>query len=314
MKYGLIRKGPGKNSKILIYTVSLFAIILWGISYIWTNTLISLDIPVTYFVFVRILLAGFVLFLLNAASGRIAKIKKNDIPKFLLLAFFEPFIYFICESYGVKETGSPTLSAMIIATIPIFSVGAGIMFFKEKINAVNISGILLCIIGIILVVMSKGELGKHFIFGVILLLIAVISEVGHASVTKSLSGNYSSQVIVMYQFLIGSVYLLPLFIFKGIEDFSPRYLSSDVWYPIICLSVLCSSLAFSLWVSTIKSLGVAKSSIFSALIPVVAAIVAWLLGHESLNARQFVGIMISALGVVLSQYTKTPDIKSGVNK
>ena len=314
MKYGLIRKGPGKNSKILIYTVSLFAIILWGISYIWTNTLISLDIPVTYFVFVRILLAGFVLFLLNAASGRIAKIKKNDIPKFLLLAFFEPFIYFICESYGVKETGSPTLSAMIIATIPIFSVGAGIMFFKEKINAVNISGILLCIIGIILVVMSKGELGKHFIFGVILLLIAVISEVGHASVTKSLSGNYSSQVIVMYQFLIGSVYLLPLFIFKGIEDFSPRYLSSDVWYPIICLSVLCSSLAFSLWVSTIKSLGVAKSSIFSALIPVVAAIVAWLLGHESLNARQFIGIMISALGVVLSQYTKTPDIKSGVRK
>lgn len=132
MKYGLIRKGPGKNSKILIYTVSLFAIILWGISYIWTNTLISLDIPVTYFVFVRILLAGFVLFLLNAASGRIAKIKKKDIPKFLLLAFFEPFIYFICESYGVKETGSPTLSAMIIATIPIFSVGAGILFFKEK--------------------------------------------------------------------------------------------------------------------------------------------------------------------------------------
>lgn len=307
MKYGLIRKGPGKNSKILIYTVSLFAIILWGISYIWTNTLISLDIPVTYFVFVRILLAGFVLFLLNAASGRIAKIKKKDIPKFLLLAFFEPFIYFICESYGVKETGSPTLSAMIIATIPIFSVGAGILFFKEKINAVNISGILLCLIGIILVVMSKGELGKHFIFGIILLLIAVISEVGHASVTKSLSGNYSSQVIVMYQFLIGSVYLLPLFITKGLDNFSMRYLSAEVLYPIFCLAFLCSSLAFSLWVSTIKSLGVAKSSIFSALIPVVAAIVAWILGHESLNVRQAIGILLSTVGVILSQYTFRKD-------
>lgn len=307
MKYGLIRKGPGKNSKILIYTVSLFAIILWGISYIWTNTLISLDIPVTYFVFVRILLAGFVLFLLNAASGRIAKIKKKDIPKFLLLAFFEPFIYFICESYGVKETGSPTLSAMIIATIPIFSVGAGILFFKEKINAVNISGILLCLIGIILVVMSKGELGKHFIFGIILLLIAVISEVGHASVTKSLSGNYSSQVIVMYQFLIGSVYLLPLFITKGLDNFSMRYLSAEVLYPIFCLAFLCSSLAFSLWVSTIKSLGVAKSSIFSALIPVVAAIVAWILGHESLNGRQAIGILLSTVGVILSQYTFRKD-------
>ena len=225
MKYSALKNGLGKNSKILIYTVSLFAIILWGISYIWTNQLIALDIPVTYFVFVRILLAGFVLFLLNAASGRIAKIKRKDLPKFLLLAFFEPFIYFICESYGVKETGSPTLSAMIIATIPIFSIGAGMLFFKERVNAVNVAGILLCLGGIVLVVMSKGALGRHFIFGVVLLLIAVLSEVGHASVTKSLSGNYTSQVIVMYQFLIGSVYLLPLFIFKGLDGFSARYLS-----------------------------------------------------------------------------------------
>ncbi len=307
MKYSALKNGLGKNSKILIYTVSLFAIILWGISYIWTNQLIALDIPVTYFVFVRILLAGFVLFLLNAASGRIAKIKKKDLPKFLLLAFFEPFIYFICESYGVKETGSPTLSAMIIATIPIFSIGAGMLFFKERVNAVNVAGILLCLGGIVLVVMSKGALGRHFIFGVVLLLIAVLSEVGHASVTKSLSGNYTSQVIVMYQFLIGSVYLLPLFIFKGLDGFSARYLSAEVWYPLICLAVLCSSLAFSLWVSTIKSLGVAKSSIFSALIPVVAAVVAWILGHESLNLRQFIGITISAVGVVLSQYTKKSD-------
>lgn len=307
MKYSALKNGLGKNSKILIYTVSLFAIILWGISYIWTNQLIALDIPVTYFVFVRILLAGFVLFLLNAASGRIAKIKRKDLPKFLLLAFFEPFIYFICESYGVKETGSPTLSAMIIATIPIFSIGAGMLFFKERVNAVNVAGILLCLGGIVLVVMSKGALGRHFIFGVVLLLIAVLSEVGHASVTKSLSGNYTSQVIVMYQFLIGSVYLLPLFIFKGLDGFSARYLSAEVWYPLICLAVLCSSLAFSLWVSTIKSLGVAKSSIFSALIPVVAAIVAWILGHESLNIRQFIGITISAVGVVLSQYTKKSD-------
>ena len=307
MKYSALKNGLGKNSKILIYTVSLFAIILWGISYIWTNQLIALDIPVTYFVFVRILLAGFVLFLLNAASGRIAKIKRKDLPKFLLLAFFEPFIYFICESYGVKETGSPTLSAMIIATIPIFSIGAGMLFFKERVNAVNVAGILLCLGGIVLVVMSKGALGRHFIFAVVLLLIAVLSEVGHASVTKSLSGNYTSQVIVMYQFLIGSVYLLPLFIFKGLDGFSARYLSAEVWYPLICLAVLCSSLAFSLWVSTIKSLGVAKSSIFSALIPVVAAIVAWILGHESLNLRQFIGITISAVGVVLSQYTKKSD-------
>ena len=122
---------------------------------------------------------------------------------------------------------------------------------------------------------------------------------GHASVTKSLSSNYSSQVIVMYQFLIGSVYLFPLFIFKGLDDFSPAY---EVWTPIICLAVLCSSLAFSLWVNTIKHLGVAKSSIFTALIPVASALASWALGYEFLTMRQWGGVLISAVGVILSQY------------
>ena len=297
-------------SKILIYIASTFAITLWGMSYIWTDQLIAQNIPIFYFVFVRIFLAGFILFLFNTAYARIKRIQRQDIGKFLLLSFFEPFIYFICETYGLKLTGSPTLSAMVIATIPIFSIGAGIIFFREKINLVNIGGILLTLVGIVMVAMAHGTLGENFIWGVVLLLLAVISEVGHASITKSLSGNYSSQIIVMYQFLIGAVYLFPLFLWKGLDGFDMEiYFDGDVWYPIICLAILCSSLAFSLWVSTIKNLGVAKSSIFSALIPVAAAIIAWLLGHEMLNQRQWIGIAISTVGVVLSQYTIKKAIK-----
>ena len=291
-------------SKVLTYIASVFAITLWGMSYIWTDKIIAQGIPVFYFVFVRILLAGLVLFLFNTAYGRIKRIQKQDIPKFLLLAFFEPFIYFLCETYGLKVTGSPTISAMVIATIPIFSIGAGMIFFKEKINFINVLGIIFSLVGIVMVAMAKGEVGEHFIWGIVLLLIAVIAEVGHASLTKSLAGNYSSQIIVMYQFLIGSIYLLPLFIWKGLDGFNVEvYFSAEVWYPLICLAILCSSLAFSLWVSTIKNLGVAKSSIFSALIPVAAAIIAWAIGHEILNNRQWIGIIISTAGVILSQYT-----------
>jgi drug/metabolite transporter (DMT)-like permease len=273
-------------------------------SYIWTDKLIAQNIPIFYFVFVRILLAGLILFLFNTAYGRIKRIQKQDLPKFLLLALFEPFIYFICETYGLKVTGSPTLSAMVVATIPIFSIAAGIMFFKEKINFINIIGIIFSLVGIVMVAMAKGELGEHFIWGIVLLLIAVIAEVGHASLTKSLAGNYPSQIIVMYQFLIGAIYLLPLFLWKGLDGFNKEvYFSTDVWFPLLCLAILCSSLAFSLWVSTIKNLGVAKSSIFSALIPVAAAIIAWVLGHEYLNSRQWIGIAVSTAGVILSQYT-----------
>ena len=293
-------------SKVLTYIASIFAITLWGMSYIWTDKILAFGIPVFYFVFVRILLAGLTLFLFNTAYGRIKRIQRKDLPKFLLLAFCEPFIYFICETYGIKVTGSPTISAMVIATIPIFSIGAGMIFFKEKINFINILGIVFSLVGIVMVAMAKGEVGEHFIWGIVLLLIAVIAEVGHASLTKSLAGNYSSQIIVMYQFLIGSIYLLPLFLWKGLDGFNKDvYFSAEVWYPLICLAILCSSLAFSLWVSTIKNLGVAKSSIFSALIPVAAAIIAWAIGHELLNSRQWIGVAVSTAGVILSQYTSS---------
>ena len=275
----------GFKFKAYIYMVSILAITLWGISYIWTDRLIQLGIPVFYFVFVRIFVAGLCLLLLNTVTRQMQRIHRKDLPKFMLLALFEPFIYFLAESYGIKLTGSPTLSSMVIATIPIFSVAAGFLFFRERINWVNAIGIVLAIGGICLVVMSHGKVGPNFIWGIILLLIAVISEVGHASVTKSLSGNYSSQVIVMYQFL-----------------FEPRYLSYEVWTPIICLAILCSSMAFSLWVNTIKHLGVAKSSIFTALIPVASALSAWALGYEFLTMRQWGGVLLSAVGVIMSQY------------
>ena len=184
-------------SKALIYISSAFAIILWGMSYIWTDKLLELGIPVFYFVFVRILIAGVVLFLLNAAYGRIKRIQRQDLKKFMLLALFEPFIYFVCETYGVELT-SPTISAMIIATIPIFSIAAGRIFFKERITGINIAGVVLSLVGIIMVIMKGDIAGKDLVWGIILLLIAVIAEVGHASITKSLSGNYSSQIMLWY--------------------------------------------------------------------------------------------------------------------
>ena len=72
---------------------------------------------------------------------------------------------------------------------------------------------LICLAGLVLVTISASTIGEYFVFGVILLMIAVFAEVGHASCTKSLSGDYKPEVIVMYQFLIGSrlPFLQPVF-------------------------------------------------------------------------------------------------------
>ncbi len=293
----------GKARLAGVYLLSLFAILLWGMSYLWSDTLLSLGIPVEYIVFTRISIAGLVLLAANIVMRKDMKVKKKDLPKFLLLALFEPFIYFVCETYGIRFTESPTISSLFIAAAPIFSVIVGIAVFKEKLSLFNMAGILVCLGGIVMVTLCSETMGEAFLVGLALLLIAVLAEVGHASFTKCLSDTYEPSVIVMYQFLIGSVYLLPLFLGQGMRHFDAElYLSWAIWKPIICLAVFCSSIAFGLWANTIKYLGVAKSSIFMSTIPVFTALAGWALGQEMLTPMQWTGIIVSCIGVIMSQY------------
>lgn len=300
------------DNKAVVYLLSVVAIVLWGMSYIWSDRLIAQDVPIFYFVPIRIFVAGLILLLFNIFTGAFRLIARKDLVKFAFLALFEPLIYFLCETYGIKETGSPTISSMIIASVPIFSVGAGALFFKERISILNGFGIAVTLAGICLVLLQQsGGTGtpENFLLGIILLMIAVFSEVGHASLTKLLSDGYKPQVIVMYQFLIGSLYFLPFFLTKGIENFDSRLLSWNVLEPILCLAVLCSSLAFSLWAMAIKKLGVGKSSVFLAMMCVATALVAEVIGREHLTLFQKLGVLVAVLGIILSQYCSCPSTR-----
>ena len=267
------------DNKAVIYLLSVLAILLWGMSYIWSDSLISQEVPIFYFVPLRILIAGLILLLFNLLSCNFKPIARKDLWKFMLLSLFEPLVYFLCETYGIKETGSPTISAMIIASVPIVSVIAGCTLFKEKVTFVNVLGIIVTLAGILLVLSSQGEdcKGGNFVLGLVLLVLAVFAEVGHASMTKFLSGDYKPQVIAMYQFLIGSVYLLPFFIFKGLDGFEARYLSWQVLRPM------------------------AKSSVFLAIMCIATALVAELIGREHMVLIQWLGIGVAVLGIILSQ-------------
>ncbi|MBR3405593.1 MAG: EamA family transporter, partial [Bacteroidales bacterium] len=64
---------------------------------------------------------------------------------------------------------------------------------------------------------------------------------------------------------------------------------------------LCSTIAFVLWAYAIGKLGVAKSSIFQALNPVVTALAGFILGDEILCGGQWAGLAIAVAGVILTQ-------------
>ena len=300
------KSGSICDNKAVIYILSALAIVLWGMSYIWCDELIALGVSIFYFVPLRALFAGLILIIFNLLTGQFRWARRKDLWKFALLALFEPLIYFLCETYGIKETGSPTISAMIVASVPIFSVIAAFLFFKEKVSLLNGFGILVTLAGIFIVLRSQMDCGtpRNFALGIVLLMVAVFAEVGQALMTKLLADDYRPQVIVMYQFMIGAVYLLPLFFTKGMAGFDPAFhLSWTVLRPVSFLALLCSSVAFSLWAMTIKRLGVAKSSVFLAMMCVATALVAELIGREHLTLLQWIGIAVAVVGITLSQYT-----------
>ena len=285
------------------YLSALTTITLWGMSYIWADRLLDLRIPVEFFVPVRIALAGGLLFILNKTAGYDMRIRRKDWIKFLLLALCMPFIYFVAETYGLQFTDSPTITSLIIATNPLFSMVVGMLVFKEKFSGVNILGVFVTLAGLWLVTYTRTETGPLFFWGILILFVAVMSEVSQIAFTKSLSDTYKPSVIVMYQFLFGALFFLPLFLTKGIRNFDASlYLSWSVLYPTLALALLCSATAFTIWAYAIGHLGVAHVSVFLAVCPLLTAILSFLFGDERLTALQWIGMAVAMTGIFLTQW------------
>lgn len=292
-----------KKLQIRAYLAAMLTVCLWAMSYIWADRLLDLGIPVEFFVPVRTLLAGGLLWTLNKLTRQSMRIRsRKDLLKFVLLALCMPFVYFVCETYGLQFTESPTITSLVIATNPIFAMMAGMFIFKEKFGPLNIVGVFITLAGLWLVTYSRSHTGDMFWLGVGILFIAVISEVSQIAFTKSLSDTYAPSVIVMYQFLIGFVYFVPLLFTKGIRNFDASlYLSWDVLYPTLALALLCSATAFTSWAYAIKVLGVAKTSVFLAVVPLVTAVLAFLVGDETASTLQWLGLAIGMVGIYLTQ-------------
>ena len=286
----------------MTYTLTILAIILWGFSFVWTNDIIQKGIPVFTFLFIRLALAGSLLFAFAKITGKLQKIAKKDVKYLILMGFFEPFIYFIGETYGIKATDSAVLSAVIIATIPIASLFVEKIFYKVPYTVYKVLGTALTLPGIVMVIMKSGESTSvgHY-WGIALLFLAVAGATGYSSVVRKLSGNYNPVTITTYQFVIGAAFFFPFFLGWGLDGVNSTLFSREVMVPLISLAVLCSCVAFLFWVNSIKDLGMTRTNIFSALIPAVSAVGPAMLGQEEITLMSAIGIAVVTAGVIIAQ-------------
>jgi drug/metabolite transporter (DMT)-like permease len=287
-----------KNIATAYIAVSL-AMIFWSFTFIWYKIVYQFYNPITT-VFFRLIISSVFLFALMYPLKKIEKIQKGDFKYFLLVAVFNPFLYFIGESFGVKLVSS-TLAAVIIATIPLFTSFTSSFFLNEKITRMNLLGIIFSIIGVSFIIFEKNEGITVSLPGIAMLMLAVVAAIGYSIVLKNLSNKYSSITIVSYHNLIGIFLFAPLFFIFDFKDFKQTGISQEAWIPLLELAFFGSSFAFIFFTFAMKKIGVGKANAFTNLIPVLTAIIAFFILDEIINPTKIMGISLVIGGLFLSQ-------------
>lgn len=288
-----------KKVNIIAYLSVILAMIFWSYTFIWYKIVFEFYNPITV-VFFRLIISSIFLFALMYPLKRLQKIQKGDLKYFILVSIFNPFLYFLGESYGVKFVSS-TLAAVIIATIPLFTSFTSSFFLNEKITKMNILGILVSILGVGFVIFNKGETIDASPFGIGMLSFAVVAAIGYTLVLKKLTIKYNSTTVVTYHNFIGIFLFAPLFFIIDYPEFKLIGFSTDAWIPLLKLAIFGSSFAFIFFTFSIKRIGIAKANAFTNLIPVFTAIIAFFVLNEIINMNKITGITLVICGLFLTQ-------------
>ena len=288
-----------KNKEILAFGSALGAAFFWSFSFIWFKVAFLGYNPVTVVIF-RLTIAAVLITIIAAFLKRLQKPTKKDFWLFVLMAFFEPFIYFLGESYGLKYVSS-TVAAVIVATIPLISPVFAWYFFRERLKWMNAAGLVFSFFGVGLVVLNGSFQFDASPLGVGLEFIAVFAAIAYSIVLKNLVSRYNTLSIIAYQNIIGIVFFLPVWLVVDFNDFITRPFHPEAFRAIILLAVFSSTLAFVFFTKSIRSIGVNRSNSFINLIPVFVAILSFFILKEELGGQKIVGIMVVVAGLFLAQ-------------
>ncbi len=300
----------------LTYLLLTLGMLFFGISFIASKYALMIFEPVSIILFRAIIASGLLVFTARRRGARL-KLEKREVPLFLLLAFFQPFAYFLGETYGLKLI-SASAASIIIATIPVFTPFATAPLLGERLSFRAFMGLILSFAGVWFIVTtgaeapgSVGILGPDFsLTGLVLMFIAVFAAVGYSVVVKKIDLNRSPLVIVTWQHILGSIMLVPVFLVSDLPGLlsqgHPLWKAEpEVLLPalgsLIFLALFASTLAFLFYSNGIRKLGAGKANVFTNTVPIFTAITAFLLLGEQFPPDKLLGMALVIGGVSISQ-------------
>ncbi len=201
-----------QHSKIYTYLPVLgllLAMVLWASSFVALKIAFRVYDPMVV-IFGRMAVASVCFLFFFRWFRNSVNFRRGDLKHILLMAFFEPCLYFVFEAKAIVHT-TASQAGMITAMLPILVALAAGWLLKERVGLHAWMGSLLAVAGVCWLTLESvpstdapnPALGNFYEF------IAMVCATGYTITLKQLIQRYSPFFLTAMQAFIGSVFFLP---------------------------------------------------------------------------------------------------------
>ena len=221
------------------------------------------------------------------------------------------FLFSICMLYGVSMT-SAVSAGVILAAIPACVALMSWAFLRERIGVRVWTAIACAALGIALLSLSKveqtitqprwqgGDLVRNPAWlGILLVFGAVLCEAAYAVIGKKLTGALGPKRISALINLWGFALMTPLGLWMTLSfDFTSVH--PGTWLLLVFYSLAASVWTVWLWMTGLAVVPAARAGVFTAMLPVSAALVGVLVLGEPFTLWQVAALAAALVGVLLA--------------
>lgn len=216
----------------------------------------------------------------------------------LILAVIGVFHLWI-QVTGMKFTTASN-TGWIIGTAPVFIALLGVLFLKEKLNLLNISGIFIASFGLLLLVGKGNPLNINFFEhkGDLLVLASAFTWGVYSIVNKKISLEYSPVMTILYLFIMMTIIIVPFnintLVIKSLNSLPPMG-----WISVLFLGFFCSGISYVIWAYSLRELEAKKVGAYLYFEPLVTVGAAAVLLNEEITILMMLSGLIITAGVIL---------------
>ncbi len=285
----------------MIYIKLLLTAIFWGGTFI-AGKIVAIEVLPFSGAFLRFAIASFFLILITLKNeGRLPKIERSSFVPIIFLGLTGVFAYNVFFFEGLKTVDAGR-AALIIALNPVMISLFSFILFKEELNLIKITGILLSVTGA-LTVISRGQpfqiMDGHLGWGELNILGCVASWVSFSLAGKPVLKKISPLVAISYSAIAGTLLLAAPAFMEGLWSYVPTY-SGSAWAGLFFLGFFGTVLGFVWYYEGIKKIGPMKAGLFINVVPLSAVFFAFFFLNEPLTLSLLAGTILVSSGIYLT--------------